>query len=110
MRVNPGTQNKNLLKNNNNLLAKIDNLKNKFNKMKGEPFKAQDKFRRDLGNNIAKKMAKYNVQTELDNKTGNITLKLDGTFLFKRNDSQLTKKARNTLKKIVPIYTSEIFL
>jgi outer membrane protein OmpA-like peptidoglycan-associated protein len=54
-------------------------------------------------------MAKYNVQTEMDDKTGNITLKLDGTFLFKRNDSKLTDKAKKTLKKIIPIYTSEIF-
>ena len=84
-------------------------MKKDYNKLAKNPYKAQDNFRNNLGNNIAKKMAKYNVQTEMDKKTGNITLKLDGTFLFKRNQSVLTNIAKSTLRKIIPIYTSEIF-
>ena len=37
------------------------------------------------------------------------TLRLDGAFLFKRNQSVLTNVAKSTLRKIIPIYTSEIF-
>ena len=59
---------------NNVLLAKIDNLQKTTINLQETRLSAQDDFRKDLGNNIARKMAKYNVQTEMDKKTGNITL------------------------------------
>jgi chromosome segregation ATPase len=66
-------------------------------------------LRSTIAENIADKLKKNNINVEVNKETGSIILRMDDTFLFKRNDYRLSEKAKDSLQKIIPIYTEELF-
>ncbi|OUR95343.1 hypothetical protein A9Q84_16020 [Halobacteriovorax marinus] len=69
----------------------------------------RNNIRSKIGQNIALKLQNENLKVKVDPATGSVTLKMDDEFQFKRNDFKLSTKAKNTLKRIIPLYVEAIF-
>jgi chromosome segregation ATPase len=103
---------KSLSKSNGRFLAiKNENFKNLKNLKKLESGIAHvgKRLRSTIAKKIAKKLKMNDLNVEVNKETGSIILRMDDTFLFKRNDYLLSSKAKNSLKRIIPIYTEELF-
>lgn len=69
----------------------------------------QNTFRENVGKKIAAKLSKANLNVYVDPSTGNVVLRMNKDFTFKRNSSKLKHTAKATLRKIVPLYVEALF-
>lgn len=93
---------KQVLNNNKSLKDTVKNIGRKIASLKS-----------DLRSNIAKKLAdkfkRSNVSAHVDPVTGNVTLDLGKNFLFEKNSYKISLKAKEQLKKIIPLYADVLF-
>ena len=106
-----------------NTIKKIAQLKEKINLLESQNLESkksanraqrkiasvQNSFRENLGKKIADRLARANIDVFVDPRTGNVILRMDDQFLFQRNSSKLSHVAKNTLKKVIPLYVEELF-
>jgi chromosome segregation ATPase len=69
----------------------------------------RNNVRSRIGENIANKLNASNLMAKVDPVSGSVTLQMDDAFLFRKNDYRLSKKAKKTLKKLIPLYVDAIF-
>jgi len=65
--------------------------------------------RRSIASDLKKNLASSGVATELNAESGVLTLTMDEAFQFKHNSYEITDKAKDKLKKIIPIYVQNLF-
>lgn len=95
-------QTKELSDRNKNLKESLNDFANKVANVKG-------KLRSNIAKDLAQAFKAANLNVLVDNKTGNVVLQMDKNFRFKKNSYYLNKKAKETLKKIIPIYSKVLF-
>jgi len=64
---------------------------------------------RTLADNIAQKMQNAGIEVFIDPQSGMLVLRLDDSFLFKRNSYELTDPAKVKIKDIIPKYAESLF-
>lgn len=69
----------------------------------------KENMRSKIGAKIAEKLKGSNLNVVVDPHTGNVTLRMDDSFRFKRNSAKLSRSAKQTLKKIIPLYSQAVF-
>ncbi len=62
-----------------------------------------------LANRIGKDMQDAGIELFVDPQSGMLILRLDNSFLFKRNSSELTEMAKSKVKEILPKYANSLF-
>jgi outer membrane protein OmpA-like peptidoglycan-associated protein len=92
----------NLVKHNSDLKESLNDFATKVANVKG-------KLRSNIANDLAKAFKGANLTVMVDKKSGNVVFQMDKNFRFKKNSYYLNKAARNTLKKIIPIYSKVLF-
>lgn len=85
------------------------NLKESLNDFASKVADVKGKLRSNIAKDLAKAFKDAKLSVLVDNKTGNVVLQMDENFRFKKNSYYLNKKAKATLKKIVPIYSKVLF-
>ena len=94
----------------NNVLGdQVNNYKNNLNRINRGIASVQRKMRSNIAKKIADRLSKGSVKVKVDKETGSITLLMDDSFLFKRNDYRLSQVAKRTLKEVIPPYIDELF-
>ena len=91
------------------LKDKNANIKDRAAKAQRKIASIQDNFRQNLGKKIAKRLSEANLNVYVDPHTGNVILRMDESFLFKRNSAILSKGAKRTLRKVIPLYVDTLF-
>jgi outer membrane protein OmpA-like peptidoglycan-associated protein len=69
----------------------------------------KEKLRSGVADSLKQKFAAQKLQVEVDPATGTITLQMGDSFRFERNSARLSKKAKEILAKIAPIYAEVVF-
>jgi len=69
----------------------------------------RNNIRSQIGQRIAAKLNASNLNAKVDPITGSVVLQMDEAFLFKRNNYNLSKRAKSTLQNLIPLYVDAIF-
>lgn len=85
------------------------NLKESLNDFAHKVANVKGKLRSGIAKDLAKAFEQAKLNVLVDNKTGNVVLQMNENFRFKKNSYYLNKKAKETLKKIIPIYSKVLF-
>lgn len=96
------SEKKNLENRNKNLKESLDDFAKKVANVKG-------KLRSNIAKDLAKAFKDAKLNVLVDNKTGNVVLQMNENFRFKKNSFYLNKRAKASLKKIIPIYSKVLF-
>jgi outer membrane protein OmpA-like peptidoglycan-associated protein len=67
------------------------------------------KLRSSIAEELAQAFTNAKLNVMVDKKSGNIVFLMDENFRFEKNSAYLNKAARNTLNKIIPIYSKVLF-
>jgi chromosome segregation ATPase len=84
-------------------------IKNKATKAQRKIASVQNNFRTNIGRKLAKRLRDANIDVYVDPTTGNVILRMDKNFLFKKNSAVLSNGAKRTLQKVIPLYVEELF-
>jgi len=93
----------------NALKEKNNYLKNTLQDFAQKVVDVKDKLRNNIAKRLAKEFKKADINVHVDEKTGNVVLLMNENFRFAKNSHKLNASARNTLKKIIPIYSEVLF-
>ncbi|MDA8793983.1 hypothetical protein N9N67_12105, partial [Bacteriovoracaceae bacterium] len=63
----------------------------------------------NIANELADQFKKANISAYVEPTTGNVLLDMGEDFLFKKNSYILNRRAKKTIKKIIPIYSKVLF-
>ena len=93
-----------------NLLKQKENASKAKAKEQGRKIASvQNTLRAHIGRKIADRLNAANLDVFVDPNTGAVILRMDNSFLFKRNSADLSKGFKTTLQKVIPLYVDELF-
>ncbi len=64
--------------------------------------------RKSIANDISKALSKRGFDVTVDPTSGTVTLSVNESFYFKRNSSELSDRAKEKLRKIIPVYAKSL--
>lgn len=91
------------------LKGKNKNLKSLLRNFAKRVTSVKGKLRGNIAKQLAKEFANANLNVQVDGETGNVVLLMNENFRFKKNSFHLSRVAKKTLTKIIPIYSKVLF-